>query len=105
HRSPPGWPVRRGGGHRTPMGAAAGCSGRHAMTSPAGLYRIDDRDIAELCSGYGQHHSPNNTMEPREFVFVTLAEIRNMLDRPQEVEKPSAQWAIFSTLMTRVHAE
>ena len=62
-------------------------------------------DAAPLCSGYGQYHSPNNETNPQPYVSITLAEIYAMLAAPQEVEKGSAQWAIFSTLPSRVHRE
>ncbi|MCB1689390.1 MAG: DUF3987 domain-containing protein, partial [Halioglobus sp.] len=62
-------------------------------------------DAAPLCSGYGQYHSPSNETNPQPYVYITLAEIRARLTAPQEVEKESAQWVIFSTLPSRVHKE
>lgn len=62
-------------------------------------------DTAPLCSGYGQYHSPNNERDPQPYVCVTLADIHAMLAAPQAVDKGLAQWAIFSTLPSRVHEE
>ncbi|MFP3983332.1 MAG: hypothetical protein ACLFV2_06545, partial [Desulfurivibrionaceae bacterium] len=59
----------------------------------------------EFCSGYGQRHSPNNQADPRPFVSVTLAQIEKMVVNPPCVPKDEAQWAIFSTLPSRVHQE
>ncbi len=59
-----------------------------------------------LCSGYGKYHSPNNKRNPQPLAVVTLEEIRAMLVNPQAgLEKDCAQWAIFSTLLSRVHDE
>lgn len=59
----------------------------------------------ELCSGYGQWHSPNNERDPKPYTSTTLDQIRAMLDNPPSVEKAQAQWAIFSALASRVHSE
>lgn len=61
--------------------------------------------LLELCSGYGQWHSPNNKHNPQPYVGVTLPQIRAMLDNPPTGDKKQAQWAIFSTQSNRVHAE
>lgn len=65
------------------------------------------QDLAGLgvCSGYGQWHSPNNERDPKPYTSTTLASVRAMLDTPPSVAKENAQWAIFSTLPSRVHAE
>ena len=58
-----------------------------------------------LCSGFGQWHSPNNKRDPRQYVTVTMPDIIAMMENPPSVEKAKAQWVIFSTLPSRVHAE
>ena len=60
---------------------------------------------AGLCSGFGQWHSPNNKRDPRDYLNIPLDAIRAMLTDPPSVEKSNAQWVIFSTLPSRVHAE
>jgi hypothetical protein len=60
---------------------------------------------AQFCSGIGQFHSPNNTRNPQPYQTTTLDEIEAMALNPPCVEKPAAQWAILSTLPSRVHAE
>jgi hypothetical protein len=62
-------------------------------------------EIPGLCSGYGQWHSPNNNHNPRDYLAISMEAIRAMLPDPPSVEKSQAQWAIFSTLPSRVHAE
>lgn len=61
------------------------------------------------CSGFGRWHSENKNQEgtPRDYIEVSLAEIKAMIPNPPSAEKSSAavQWAIFSTLKTRTHAE
>lgn len=64
-----------------------------------------DPMLAPLCSGYGQWHSPNNTKDPQPFISTTIAEIQGGLESPASVDKARGQWAIFSTLQSRVHAE
>ncbi|MEK7259741.1 MAG: AAA family ATPase [Pseudomonadota bacterium] len=63
-------------------------------------------DLANLgfCSGFGQWHSPNNERDPKPYTHATMASIRAMLDTTPSVAKENAQWAIFSTLPSRVHA-
>jgi hypothetical protein len=58
-----------------------------------------------LCSGYGQFHSANNKSNPRNYLRISLAEVRAKLETPQKTEKAEAQWAIFSTLPSREHNE
>ena len=60
---------------------------------------------APLCSGTGQWHSPNNSVNPQDYTTVTLSSIAAMLPNPPSADKPNAQWVIFSELPSRVHAE
>lgn len=62
-------------------------------------------DCQPLCSGYGQWHSPNNERNPRAYVTTTLNDIVQMATHPTSTAKANAQWAIFSTLPSRVHSE
>jgi len=55
----------------------------------------------ELCSGYGQHHSPNASHNPKPLAGVTWEEILELVDNPQKVGKSEAQWLIPSTLKSR----
>lgn len=57
------------------------------------------------CSGFGQWHSTNNEKDPRPYITTTLKQIEEMAAAPPSVAKDQAQWAIFSTLPSRVHAE
>lgn len=66
---------------------------------------LENPALLQLCSGYGQWHSPNNKHNPQPYVGVTLPQIRAMLDNPPTGDKKQAQWAIFSTQSNRVHAE
>jgi hypothetical protein len=60
----------------------------------------------QLCSGQGKYHTNSpNAKNPRPYVSVTLSQIKVMAANPQSVPKESAQWAIFSTLPSREHAE
>lgn len=61
--------------------------------------------VQELCSGYGQYHSPTAKKNPRPLVTVTLADIEAMAAEPPSVAKDSAQWVIPSTLLSRSHSE
>jgi len=65
------------------------------------------QDLANLgfCSGFGQWHSPNNERDPKPYTHSTLASVRAMLDNIPSMAKENAQWCIFSTLPSRVHAE
>ena len=58
-----------------------------------------------LCSGFGQYHSPKNRTCPRDYGAITLDEIKQLAAHPQKVPKENAQWAIFSSLFSRIHAE
>jgi hypothetical protein len=62
-------------------------------------------DSQQLCSGFGQYHSPNNKKDPREYQSATINDILAMLPNPISVAKGNAQWVIFSTLPSRIHAE
>jgi hypothetical protein len=67
---------------------------------------IDYSTVAQnLCSGYGQHHSPNADNNPRPLITCTLSDIEAMLIDPPSLAKSSAQWFIPSTMLSRVHAE
>lgn len=59
----------------------------------------------QLCSGFGQYHSPENPVEPRPYATITLDGIEAMAAHPQEVDKAKAQWVIPSILLTRKHNE
>ncbi len=59
-------------------------------------------DSPMFCSGFGQYHTDKNG---NDFVTITLDEIRNLVDNPQQVDKTQAQWLIPSTLMSRVFKE
>ena len=58
-----------------------------------------------LCSGFGQFHSANNSATPEDYKIISLAEIEALTKDPPSVAKEKAQWVIFSTLPSRVHAE
>lgn len=58
-----------------------------------------------LCSGFGQWYSPNNKKHPMQYAKVSLPKIQYMMANPPCVEKSDAQWVIFSTFPSRVHAE
>ena len=66
---------------------------------------MNSNNLPHFCSGYGQHHSPNNKKSPREYTRVTLNEIAEMAENPPSVPKNDAPWVIPSTLLSRVHAE
>jgi hypothetical protein len=55
----------------------------------------------KLCSGYGQKH----TDKYHKLATVTLADLQAMMSEPPEKPKEQAQWAIFSTTMTRKHSQ
>lgn len=67
--------------------------------------RPNATDKSLFCSGYGQWHSTKNEKDPRPYITITMAEIRKMAAAPPSVAKEQAQWAIFSTLLDREHAE
>jgi hypothetical protein len=61
---------------------------------------------ARFVSGLGQHHTndadpnnPNKKLTP--YLDIDLAGIRALIDKPQKVDKQSAQWFIPSTLKSR----
>ena len=58
-----------------------------------------------LCSGFGQYHSINNSENPQPYAALTLADIGQLAADPQQVLKKKAQWVIFSSLMSRVYSE
>lgn len=53
-----------------------------------------------MCSGFGSFHSDTGK-NPRPLASITLAEIRHLIDNPQQVDKARSQWLIPSTLQTR----
>lgn len=60
-----------------------------------------DPSRVPLCSGLGKFATDKHgTLQP-----VTLTEIENLLANPTNVEKGSAQWVIFSDLISREHAK
>ena len=64
-----------------------------------------DVSQARFCSGFGQYYSENHPTNPQKYQTITLAEIEAMVKSPQSVQKDQAQWAIFSTLKSRIHSE
>ncbi|MFT6901444.1 MAG: hypothetical protein ACJAXS_001635 [Colwellia sp.] len=55
-----------------------------------------------LCSGFGQFHSNEQTSKAKKpYGAITLTDIRLLIDSPQQVDKPQAQWLIPSTLPSR----
>lgn len=55
-----------------------------------------------FCSGYGQFHTNEVGKENRKpYVQITLEEIRQLVDTPQQVDKSKAHWVIPSTLLSR----
>lgn len=61
---------------------------------------------ARFCSGFGQFHTnepdpktPHKRLTP--YVPISMAEIRALVDNPQQVAKSAALWMIPSTLLTR----
>lgn len=58
-----------------------------------------------FCSGYGKYHSTQNTKNPQPYTSVTFDNILRMAENPASIDKDKGQWAIFSTLPSRAHAE
>ena len=56
---------------------------------------------ARFCSGKGPYHSPDNKRDPRPLEIITGTEAVALLDRPQQVPKARARWAIFSDHLSR----
>ena len=55
-----------------------------------------------MVSGFGKYHTNNpEAKNPRPLVGIDLAGLRALVDKPQQVEKPQAQWFIPSSLMSR----
>lgn len=59
-------------------------------------------ELVDFCSGHGQTHSPNAKRNARDYVPITWTEILDMIENPPQVDKAQGQWAIFSTLQSRV---
>ena len=62
-------------------------------------------EALRFCSGNGQYHSENNSVDPQPYLDISLPEVEAMVLNPQRVPKPEAPWIIFSTEKTRIHAE
>lgn len=61
-------------------------------------------------SGFGKHYTNNpdkigKACYHANYPEIGLTQIENMLANPQHVNKDNAQWAIFSSLQSRGHAE
>ena len=69
------------------------------------LLKMQNIMTTNLCSGYGQYHSPNNKAQPQDYISITFQSIESMVKNPPSVDKAQAQWFIPSTLMSRVHSE
>jgi len=72
-----------------------------ALRSPLNTQaRLED---TPLCSGSGKYHSDGGK-NPRQLGAITLADLDALLVMPQSnAPKDTAQWAIFSDLLTRNH--
>ena len=56
----------------------------------------------QVVSGFGKYHTDNPTSNnPKPYTTIDLEGIRALVDNPQQVEKPAAQWLIPSALLTR----
>lgn len=56
----------------------------------------------QMISGYGQFHTYEPDKKNRKpYGIITLSEIRNLVDNPQQVDKASAQWVIPSSYRSR----
>jgi len=59
-----------------------------------------------LCSGYGQFHTCEPGKDNRKpYAQINLEGIRQLVDKPQQVDKSQAQWLIPSTLLSRSFKE
>jgi hypothetical protein len=56
-------------------------------------------------SGFGQYHSDKHPTNPQDYTSITLADIKDMLANPQQVDKADAQWFIPSTTLSRAKDE
>ena len=56
----------------------------------------------EFCSGYGQYHSPSAKSNSKPLVGITWGAVLHLIDEPQKLDKPQAQWLIPSTHKSRV---
>jgi len=68
------------------------------------------QSINTFISGFGKHYTNNpdkigKACYHANFPEIGLAQIETLLANPQAVDKDKAQWAIFSSLQSRVHAE
>ena len=68
--------------------------------------------MAALCSGLSQYHTDKDRtgkdgrfIQGKPYLSTTLADINKMLVDPPQFPKDQAQWAIFSSLMSRTHSE
>ncbi|WP_211620948.1 DUF3987 domain-containing protein [Halomonas sp. PGE1] len=62
-------------------------------------------ELVDFCSGYGQTHSAKAERNARPYVGIAWQGILEMIENPPQVDKAQGQWAIFSTLPSRVFAE
>ena len=69
-----------------------------------------DHDLIMMTSGIGQFHTnepdpdkPDKKLKP--YFTITLADIRALVDSPQEVPKRESRWFIPSTLLSRNFAK
>ncbi len=61
---------------------------------------------AEFCSGFGKHHTTNPASpNPKPYVTVNYRDIARLAKHPPDIPKPTAQWVIPSTLLSRVKTE
>ena len=58
---------------------------------------------ALLISGFGSFHTDKDGQKP--YTLISMADVRKLVDAPQQVDKARAQWVIPSSLESRVHAE
>jgi len=61
--------------------------------------------VEKMCSGLGQYHSTENKNNPQEYLTTSYAEICEMAQNPQALEKDQARWIIPSSHMSRTHKE
>ena len=81
---------------KKPTAATVGSSGNTQVWS----------DSTPMISGFGAYHSnESGCKNPRPYVTVTLAEIKQMVLNPAQVSKEQAQWFIPSSLLSRSHSE
>ena len=77
------------------------------LTSTDFTLPSEDLPNAHLVSGHGQFYSTkaNSPVKKDRYLSTTLADIAVMVENPPSVEKADGQWAIFSTLQSRIFKE